>query len=360
MNFWNRIKKPIIGVSPMDGITDAAFRFIIANTSNPDVIFTEFVNADGIIKGSEKVLYSLYYNEGERPIVAQLFGKNPEMFKLASMAISELGFDGIDINMGCPSKSVSGHGAGAGLIKTPELAKEIILATREGVNEWLKTGTKSLPEKVVTKISNFKKRLVEQGVEIKKLSTPIPVSVKTRIGFGENDIENWTNSLMDVKPNNVTIHGRTYKEMYKGEADWEAIRNAGLIIRERSDIQNPTTILGNGDVKSYSDAIEKSKKYELDGVLVGRALFGNPWFFSLKTKYKDNKVVVPFNEIKDKIIEQVYRYSKIYGNKSIYCQRKHMAWYISGIDNAASLRQKLMQVTKPEDVEKIMADVLTK
>lgn len=350
MNFWQTLPKPITGLAPMDGWTDVAFRYILAVTGKPSVIFTEFVNADGIIKGGDRVMRPLFYHEVERPIVAQLFGLDPEMFKLAAIVLCELGFDGIDINMGCPAKTVSKRGAGAGLINNPELAKEIIFSVKEGVETWVKNGSKDLPDKVKQKITNMLEKFNNLGVILKTERQSKPVSVKTRIGFNENTVDTWLPRLMDAHPANITVHGRTLKQMYTGQADWNAIKQAAEIVKTLSNSTEPTTVLGNGDVSSITQIPDLIEKYKVDGVLIGRATVGNPWFFS----GVDSVISKSYDEVKAKIIEHLTIYNKIFGENGFVSQRKHLSSYIKGFPNASELRSKLMIAPSYQEVIKIL------
>jgi len=351
MNFWHKLKQPVIGLSPMDGITDGAFRYIVSTTSNPSVIFSEFVNADGLIKGTEKVFDSLLYHESERPIVAQLFGSKPEFFYQAAQVVCELGFDGIDINMGCPSKTVSRHGSGAGLIKTPLLAKEIIDATKKGINTWLEKGLTELPYEVIQKTKKFEKRLGDLGVKLSRgKNLEIPLSVKTRIGYDSDITEEWISFLAVQKLSCITVHGRTLKQMYSGNANWESIRLAGQIIHANSNKNNPTFVLGNGDISSYEMGIKYIKQYSIDGVLVGRAALGNPWFFTSSNKKSSKNQ----DEVINKMLEQLTMYDKLFDGKYFVSQRKHIAWYIKGFPGCKDIKILLMQAKNLNDVKEIL------
>jgi tRNA-dihydrouridine synthase len=362
MSFWQQIQKPIVGLSPMDGITDAAFRYTMASTAKPDIIFTEFVNADGIIKGGEQVLRPLYYHQIERPIVAQLFGLDPEMFYQATKVLCELGFDGVDINMGCPSKTVSGRGAGAGLIRTPQLAKEITIAVQNGVSDWVTNGLQDLPEKVIKKVLVFKESLKGIGVIFQSERIAVPVSIKTRIGHDADVVESWVAHLMENHPANITVHGRLLKQMYGGKADWEAIKRAAAVVRQLSLEEKPTSILGNGDVNALSQIPTLQEQYGVDGVLIGRATFGNPWFFEnlakLKAKesFNDDHSFRPYQEIKAKLLEHLAVYDKLFGETAFVSQRKHMGWYLKGFENAAALRVELMKTENFAQVKKILTE----
>ncbi|TSA44193.1 tRNA-dihydrouridine synthase family protein, partial [bacterium] len=248
--FWKNLKKPIMALAPMANVTDAAFRFVIAKYGKPDVIFTEFVSADGLVSaGREALLPDLKFDESERPIVAQFFGATPEHFYRVALLAQELDFDGIDINMGCPDRAVLKQGAGAALIEEPKLAQKIIFETKRGAG-------------------------------------PLPVSVKTRLGFKKNTLKSWLPYLLEMDLAAITVHGRTAKEMSLVPARWEYIAEA-VDIRDKMETgMNKTVILGNGDVKDLADAEAKAGEYGLDGVMIGRGIFGNPWFFADLTRVK--------------------------------------------------------------------------
>jgi len=303
--FWKDLKKPIIGLSPMDGVTDAPMRFITAKYGQPDVIFTEFVSADGIKHGAKRLLRDFKFDEIERPVVAQLFGGDPEAFLEVAKLIVKMGFDGVDINMGCPARKVAGRGEGAGLIKDPDLAAKIIAAVKKGVDG------------------------------------KIPVSVKTRIGYDQAD-PSWWQFLASQDLAAVTVHGRTFKQLYQGKADWEAIARAATLIK-----QSGTIFLGNGDVESIADAKEKIEKYGVDGVLIGRAAEGNPWVFV------DNEVGV--GEKLRVAVEHARKFEEIFPEDRFFIMRKHLAWYARGFDGASELRQKLVVTNSADEVEKVIS-----
>src|SRR3989344_2933272 len=194
MSFWNKLKCPIMALAPMADVTDQAFRRVIAKYGKPDVMWTEFVSADGLFLGGyEHLIHDLKFTEGERPIVAQFFTSKPEMMRKVAELACDLGFDGIDINMGCPDKSIEKQGAGAANIKNSKLAQEVILAAMEGA---------------------------------KKDGKSLPVSVKTRIGYNKNEIETWIPALLETHPTVLTIHARTRKEMSNISADWAQVKRA--------------------------------------------------------------------------------------------------------------------------------------
>jgi len=301
----------------MANVTDAAFRRIIAKYGKPDVMFTEFVSCDGLMSpGQKKLLVDFMYTESERLIVAQIFGSKPENFYKTALLIQELGFDGIDINMGCPDRNVERQGAGACLIKNPKLAQEIILATKRGAGK-------------------------------------LPVSVKTRIGYNKNSLNEWLPALLETEPAAITIHCRTRKEMSLVPANWETIRDA---VRIRDEHKSKTLILGNGDVKDLADAEEKVKATGADGVMIGRGIFGNPWLFDKKIDYAK----MPVAEKLRVMVEHTYLFEKILGeHKNFAIMKKHYKAYVNGFDGAKELRTKLMEgAGTAADVERIVADFL--
>ncbi|MBI2463511.1 tRNA-dihydrouridine synthase family protein [Candidatus Peregrinibacteria bacterium] len=209
--FWKQLAKPFFVLAPMADVTDSAFRQIIAKYGKPDAFFTEFVSTDGLCSiGRKNVMMDLYFTESERPIVAQIWGRNPEHFYTSALLLQELGFDGIDINMGCPDANVCKQGGGAALLKEPELAQTIIRETKRGAGK-------------------------------------LPVSVKTRMGYNVDILEDWIPKLLETEPALITVHGRTKKEMSDVPAHWDRIGRAAEIVRSRG---SKTLILGNGDVQT--------------------------------------------------------------------------------------------------------------
>src|SRR2546422_5160304 len=235
MSFWHQIAQPIIGLSPMDGVTDPAFRFIVARHGKPDVQFTEFINVDEIGYGVESAWHQLRYAEIERPVVAQIYGADPDKFYQMVQVICALGFDGVDINMGCPSKSVSARGCGAALIRNPPLAREIIRAVHAGVRDWAaghRIESIGLRPKVVERVL-----ALTSGRDGSRPRKPVPVSVKTRLGYDAVVIEDWVSTLLEERPEVISIHGRTLAQMYRGRDDWGAIARDAKLIHETSTLE---------------------------------------------------------------------------------------------------------------------------
>lgn len=339
--FWAQLAKPILGLAPMDGVTDAPFRFITAKYGKPSLVITEFTAVEGICAGAEKTLEAFLYSEEERPVIAQIFGTDPECFYKSTFVVCELGFDGVDINMGCPAKNVSHRGAGAGLIQTPELAKQIVRKTQQAVIDWSNGKTieeAGLPTNIIAKVKSRAPQNIQRQLK--------PVSIKTRIGYNSVTIEEWVKHLLETEPANLTIHGRTLKQMYTGSANWEAIAAAAKIVK-----QTETGILGNGDIKSLEDAHAKITQYGVDGALIGRSAFGNPWLF------KTNNPA----EIKEKLlvaIEHSKTYENIFGPQYFVPMRKHLSWYCRGFSNASEIRQQLMNANSTEDVQKVLTNLI--
>ncbi len=364
MSFWRHLPTPIVGLAPMDGVTDAAFRQIVAIHGRPDVVFTEFTNVGDICLGKGMGFETLRYSEFERPIVAQVYGKEPALFYQAAQIICELGFDGLDINMGCPSKNVAASGSGAGLIRTPELALKIIASTKEGIKDWSEGQT--LKDGGV-KSSIIRKTHAEQHQRQGPISTSVrqalPVSVKTRLGFDKVIIDEWSECLAEGGPEVISIHGRTLAQMYKGEADWEAIRLASRIIQGKGILA-----LGNGDIRSPQDAIYRIHSSAVDGVLIGRGALGNPWIFQEKIAIRhaaqrkelllNSPTGISLHERFNRMVEHASLFEEQNGRERFPRMRKHLAWYCSGFPHAAAMRAQMVRTTCTQDVEQILTKYL--
>ncbi len=344
----------------MDGVTDAPARFVAKKYGQADIIYTEFVSAEGLWRihkrgdAEEKIWKDLKYGEIERPVIAQIFGSDPEAFYESAKIIYQLGFDGIDINMGCPSPGLEKRGGGAGLIRDKCNAKEVIEATRKG-------------------------------------SGGLPVSVKTRIGSAEPD-ESWWRFLAEQNLPVVAMHGRTFKQLYKGEADWDLLLKAGEIIREGG-----TKFLGNGDISQiycqfgpvqffgsaastsqgsegipapkldssstdsliFAVGLKSGKKIDLfgkmDGVLIGREALGNPWIL------RKDGYVPTLKEKLQVMVEHAYKYQELMGNDygkedyQFFPMRKHLVSYVKGFEGSAGLRKQLVTATSAEEVDDIVS-----
>ena len=357
VNFWHKIPQPIVGLSPMDGVTDPAFRYIVARYGKPDVQVTEFVNVDEVCHGGDSAWNQLRYAEIERPIVAQIYGADPDKFYQVAQVACELGFYGVDINMGCPSKNVSARGCGAALIRNPPLAREIIRAGQAGVADWAaghRIETIGLRPKVVERV-----QALAAGLNGSRPRQPVPVSVKTRLGYDAVVIEDWVSVLLEERPEVISIHGRTLTQMYRGRADWEAIARAAKLIRETS-----TLVLGNGDVESLHDLVARVQETQVHGVLIGRGALGNPWIFRAKEWAKgegrgegDAVGSVPLSERFQVALEHARYFESLGGAPRFAAMRKHLGWYCTGFFKAAEVRSQMFRATSSQDVERILAAI---
>jgi tRNA-dihydrouridine synthase len=334
-NFWSNLPRPIMAMAPMANVTDAAFRRMFVECGKPDVFWTEFVSVEGLLsKGRERLLPDLWFSPSEHPIVAQIFGGKPEQFEEVAPLIKELGFDGVDINMGCPDRGVEKSGGGAALIKDPARAKEIIRALKRGVN--VSTGA--------------------NGGE--KDAAALPVSVKTRLGYSKTaELEAWITALLEEQPAALTVHLRTRAEMSDVPAHWEL---APQIVALRDKISPKTVLLGNGDVRSLEDARAKTKDSGMDGVMVGAGVFGNPWFFS--DQMPDVKERLERLVIHTELFEKLYRsdnpkpISQGGRIKNFDIMKKHYKSYTPG---EKELRMRLMDAENAAEVREIVQDFLS-
>src|SRR3989344_4168461 len=329
-NFWEKLDIPFYCLAPMSDVADIAFRRILAkygkNRENKDrvVFWTEFVAADGLCNklAKKKLSHILKFSNSERPIVAQVFGANPENMKKACQYITSLGFDGIDINMGCPDKSVVAQGAGSGLIRTPALARKIIQAAHLGI--------------------------ASAGVNI-------PVSVKTRVGFNKEEIDAWIPELLEEDISALTIHLRTVKEMSLVPANWDYIKKIKELIKKSG---KDILLIGNGDIQSIKDGEEKALKYGCDGVMIGRGVFGNAWFFTGR-----ENADISIEERLNALIEHTQLFEKELSkpkHKSFAVMKKHFKAYVNDFNGAKELRIKLMETENATEVRKIVNDFLKK
>ncbi len=310
----------------MADVTDPAFRQLVTRCGKPDVTWTEFVSADGLyhtreiqkMKDAENPLVrDLQCTEAERPIVAQIFSSKPEMIAYGAKLAAELGFDGVDLNMGCPDRSIEKQGAGAALIKTPELAIELIQAA---------------------KTSN------------------LPVSVKTRIGYNTENIDEWLTALLSAKLSAITLHLRTRKEMSLVPADWEVMKKA-ITLRDR--LAPETLLIGNGDVMNLEEGKRLAEDTGCDGIMIGRGIFGNPWVFvglqghrmsSPELGHPMSKHGLP--EKLTALIELAHDFEKLSPPKHFAILKKHIKAFVTGFDGAAVLRARLMEANTASQLEK--------
>ena len=340
----------------MDGVTDASFRFITAKHGGPDVTLTEFVNVETAFFAPHILIKDLTYAEIERPVVAQVYGHTPEMFYKVAHIVCELGFDGLDINMGCPAKKVAAKGSGAALIRNPELARSIIRAAGRGIKDWAEGqtlyGLRIRPEFIRSiKASNR----LRSGLETPVQRRLIPVSVKTRVGYDRIVVEEWIQSLLEERPAVISVHGRTLKQGYKGDADWHAIARAVDIGKHAE-----TLILGNGDLQGMMDVYRRVSETGVDGVLLGRSAQGNPWIFRTKDQVKQalrspgevsiHAAAVSLAERFGVILEHSNHFENHWGAHCFVGMRKHLAWYCKSSLRAAELRAQMVRVSNVNEV----------
>jgi tRNA-dihydrouridine synthase len=360
-NFWRLISRPIIGLSPMDGVTDASFRYITAKYGRPDVTFTEFVNIQAAFHAAHTLIKDLTYSEIERPVVAQIYGRSPEMFYRVSHIVCELGFDGLDINMGCPAKKVAAAGCGAALIREPQLARRIIRAAKLGIKDWCAGQTlhdiqvePELIEKI--RITNRLRTATYGPVE----RLPIPVSVKTRLGYDRIVVEDWVSTLLDENPAAISLHGRTLQQGYKGNADWGAIARAVKVARE-----SETLVLGNGDLQDMTQVQRRVRETQVDGVLLGRVAQGNPWIFrakhDVKRAFAENRELpiatspISLEERFRVILEHSIHHQQAAGENFVGI-RKHLTWYCRGFRGAAEMRSQMVRAKTADDVKQCLVN----
>lgn len=316
MSFWQELQKPIMVMAPMEDVTDAAFRRVFAHYGKPDVTWTEFTSADGLLlaqgSGLEKLWKKLEFSEGERPIVAQLFTSKPEHMERVAALVQARGFDGIDINMGCPDKKIEKQGCGSALIKNPALAQELIRAAKRG-------------------------------------APLLPVSVKTRAGYKSDDeLDAWLTALLEEDIAVLTLHARTRKDMSKVPARWELVQRA-VALRDALN-KKDTLILGNGDAQDLEDARVRVAQTGCDGVMFGRALFGNPWLFTGHTP-------TPAERIEALLLHLEY-FEELLGQHTNYAvMKKHFKAYVSGWDHAKEVRMALMETAAPEEARRLLQEV---
>lgn len=360
MSFWQEIPRPIIGLSPMDGVTDASFRFITVKYGRPDVMLTEFVNIQSAIHAPELMLKDFTYEEIERPVVAQIYGKTPELFYKVAHIVGELGFDGLDINMGCPARKVAAAGCGAALIRQPELAREIIRAARQGLHDW--HDGQSLRELGIRpgaiaafNAANRRRTGSDQGIKRRAL----PLSVKTRTGYDHIVVREWISALLEEQPAAITLHGRTLHQGYKGAADWDVIAEAAGLAKG-----SKTLLLGNGDLMNMADVCRRVRESGVDGVLIGQSTEGNPWIFAGKEQVKRALRGVgavapqPAVDLADRfavMIEHSRHYENWIQNHGFFGMRKNLLWYCRDFPGADELRQQMKRVNCADDVESALA-----
>jgi nifR3 family TIM-barrel protein len=305
-------------MAPMADVTDAAFRALVAKCGAPSVFWTEFLSADGLyhtreikkMKDEENPLMrDLQFSKNEHPIVAQLFTSQPEMMHYAVKLVAKLGFDGVDINMGCPDRAIERQGCGSAMIKTPERAVEVIRAAQE--------------------------------------ASELPVSVKTRVGYNKESLDEWLPILLEANPAVVTLHLRTRKQMSLVPADWELMKKA---VKIRNRVNPSVLLIGNGDIADLEDAKRKIEESGCDGAMIGRGMFGNPWVFAGRKSEE-----ISLEEKLSALVELAYGFEKISPAKNFAILKKHIKAFVTGFDGASELRTHLMDVDSATEMERIVS-----
>lgn len=304
MTLFDKLPKPFFILAPMDDVTDTVFRQIVAQCAKPDLFFTEFVNVDGLASpGRDKLLHKLWLSEAEKPVIAQLWGLKPDNYYHATKDLKQMGFAGVDINMGCPVRTVIKNGACSALINNRPLATEIVQAVQAAAGE------------------NF------------------PVSVKTRVGFNEVDLT-WLEHILGLKVNMLTIHGRTAKQLSKVPASWDLI---GQVVKLRDAISPDTLMVGNGDVASRTEAASLADTYGLDAVMIGRGVFNDPYVFAEDSRWTEMPPATKLTLFERHIMlhQQTYRSA----HRRFETLRKFCKVYVNGFDGASAVREQFMQTT---------------
>lgn len=313
--FWDKLPKPFFILAPMYDVTDVAFRHVVSKCGPPHAYFTEFVSADGLSSsiGRERLMHHLLKENTNTPLVAQIFGAKPDKFIETASFLAGLGFDGIDINMGCPDKNIIKGGSCAALFKTPELAREIIERAKAGSNG-------------------------------------LPVSIKIRIGDTKVDWENWISTLLKAKPAAISIHLRTRKEMSKVPAHWELMNDIVTLIQRSIRVEDRPLIVGNGDVLTLGEAKQKVANTGCDGIMIGRGIFQNPWLFA--------NDIPPEHSLQEKaqlLLLHAQLYEKYFaGVKPFEPLKRFYKIYINGFDGASELREELYAAASSLEIESIL------
>ena len=315
MNFWHDLPRPFFILAPMEAVTDVVFRHVVAKAAKPDIFFTEFTNASSFAspKGVHSTRGRLTFTADEQPMVAQIWGTKPEEFALMARDLAEMGYKGIDINMGCPDKTVVKGGGGSGLIRTPELAAQLIAAAKEG---------------------------------------GLPVSVKTRLGYSSTtEWRDWLTHILKQDVVNLTIHLRTRKEMSKVPAHFELISE----IKELRDKIAPNTLLTiNGDIEDRQQGLELIKEYGVDGVMIGRGVFHNPFAFEKDKREHGREELLGLLRLQLDLFD---KYSQELEPRKFEPLKRFFKIYIRDFPGASELREQLMHTKSTDDVRAILASI---
>jgi len=304
-HIWQRLPKPFFVQAPMEDVTDSVFRQILNYVGAPDLYFSEFTNVDGIVNGNSAYIEQrLQFTPVESPIIGQIWGNNEENYIKASEILRKRGYDGIDINMGCPVKDVVKNGCCSALINNPKLAGVLYNAAKNGGEN-------------------------------------LPVSIKTRIGFSKIQTDEWIGYLLSLHPAALTIHARTAKEMSKVPAHFEEF---GKVVNLRDKISPETVIVANGDILSRKQGLEIAEKYKVDGIMIGRGMLYNPCVFS-----KDTEEITVLKRLK-LLKKHASLYEKTWGKeKNFEIMKKFCKAYINNFQDASEIRASLMQCKNSKD-----------
>lgn len=310
-NFWQDLPKPFFVLAPMEDVTDVVFRKVVAQAGRPDVFFTEFTNSESYChpEGQKSVRGRLLFTEDEQPMVAHIWGDSPENFRKMSIGMAELGFKGIDLNMGCPVPNVAGRGKGSGLILRPEVAAELIQAAKAG---------------------------------------GLPVSVKTRLGYKELDEwKEWLKHILEQDIANLSIHLRTRKEMSLADAHWELIPEIKAM---RDEIAPNTMLTINGDILDRKMGMELAEKYGIDGIMIGRGIFKNPFAFEKEPREHSPEEYLDLLrlqlDLQDEFAEELPR--------SMSGLHRFFKIYVKGFRGAGELRNQLMNTKSTDEVRALL------
>lgn len=314
-NFWLDLPRPFFALAPMEDVTNVVFRQVISEAGRPDVFFTEFTNTEsfGHPDGAPGVGRRLEFKEEEQPIVAHIWGDKPEQFREMSISLAKLGFKGVDINMGCPAFNVARRGRGSGLILRPDIAAEIIQASKAG---------------------------------------GIPVSVKTRLGFYElSEWRPWLTHLFKQDIANLSIHLRTKEELSKYPAHWDLIPEIKAL---RDEIAPHTLITINGDIPDRQKGLELVEKYGIDGVMIGRGVFTNPFAFEKEPREHTSEELLELLHLHLDLHDQQ---SPAHHNRFFKPLRRFFKIYVKGFSGARQLRTKLLLANSTDEVRELIKDI---
>jgi tRNA-dihydrouridine synthase len=317
-NFWHELPRPFFVLAPMEAVTDVVFRHVVAEAGRPDVFFTEFTNTESYChpKGKDSVRGRLTFTEDEQPIVAHIWGDKPEYFRQMSIGMAEMGFRGIDINMGCPVHNVAAKGKGCGLIRRPDVAAEIIQAAKAG---------------------------------------GLPVSVKTRLGYTKvEEWRTWLKHLLEQDIVNLSIHLRTKKEMSDFDAHWELIPE---IKKLRDEVAPDTLLTINGDIPDRQKGLELAEKYGVDGIMIGRGIFHNPFAFETEKKEHSSEELLDLLRLQ---LDLHDKYSEELEPRLFKPLRRFFKIYVRGFRGASELRNQLMSTHSTDEVRALLDEFTEK